>query len=64
MLSGAGAMVGHWYSLFLSFRGGEALATVISVALGLFPFAGLTGTAVGLIFLAIIRNTGSDTGGA
>lgn len=64
VLPGAAAMVGHWYSLFLRFRGGETLAAVIGIALGLSPLAGLAGLATGLIILAVIRNTGRAAGAA
>ena len=62
VLPGAGAMFGHWYSPFLGFRGGEALATVVGVGLGLTPVPAIAGILVGLILLAIIRSTGHAAG--
>ncbi|MBF8299147.1 MAG: Acyl-phosphate:glycerol-3-phosphate O-acyltransferase PlsY [Dehalococcoidia bacterium] len=62
LLAGAAAMVGHWYSVFLKFRGGEALATVMGVGLGVMPLAALTAIAIGLILLRFIRSTGHAAG--
>ena len=36
--SGAAAILGHTFSIFLGFRGGKAVATSLGVALGIFPY--------------------------
>ena len=36
--SGAAAILGHTFSIFLGFRGGKAVATSLGVALGVFPY--------------------------
>jgi glycerol-3-phosphate acyltransferase PlsY len=58
LLAGVAAVVGHWHSLFLRFRGGEALATAVGVAIGAAPLPALAGTVTGLAVLAVIRSTG------
>jgi glycerol-3-phosphate acyltransferase PlsY len=49
LLVGFSAILGHMFSLFLSFKGGKGVATSCGVVLGLFPYY----TWAGLIVLAI-----------
>lgn len=58
IVAGGAAMAGHWYSLFLRFRGGEALATVVGVGVGALPQAALAAIGAGLVILALIRSMG------
>lgn len=43
LAAGFGAVVGHAWSVFVGFRGGKALATILGVALPLYPWGGLAG---------------------
>ena len=62
LASGAAAVVGHWHSPFLGFRGGAGLATAIGVGLGAAPIASTIGLAVGVATTAIGRNVGRGGG--
>lgn len=59
---GAAAVVGHWHSLFLDFRGGVALATATGVALGALPASAPIGLGVTLVAIAVTRNVGRSAG--
>ena len=48
-VAGAGCLVGHWYPLFLRFRGGTGLASAGGVIIGLSPVAGIIAAAVTLL---------------
>ena len=61
LLVGLVAMAGHWFPLFLRFRGGAGIASAIGVALGLMPIATLVGLAAGLLVVRIFRSTGHAT---
>ena len=54
---GAAAILGHMFSIFLSFRGGKGVATSTGVALGLFPYYTLPALAAVVVFIVIILIT-------
>ncbi|MGB2824833.1 MAG: glycerol-3-phosphate 1-O-acyltransferase PlsY [Phycisphaerae bacterium] len=49
LLTGCGAIAGHVFSFWLSFRGGKGVATALGVVLGVWPYL----TYAGLIALAV-----------
>jgi glycerol-3-phosphate acyltransferase PlsY len=51
----AGAMVGHLYPVWLKFRGGKGVATLLGVLIPLMPSAAIVYAAVWLILLLTIR---------
>ena len=54
---GAAAILGHDFSVFAKFRGGQGLATTAGVFYALFPKFALIGTVIyGLIYL-VFRNS-------
>jgi acyl phosphate:glycerol-3-phosphate acyltransferase len=62
VLAGAAAVVGHWYPVFLRFRGGAGLAPAIGVAFGTLPVASAIGAVPTVVLLAVLRNTGVACG--
>lgn len=62
ILPGATAVLGHWYSPLLGFRGGAGLATTVGAGVGIVPLAGVIGVAVALAFIAVRRNGGFGAG--
>ena len=58
LAAGAAALVGHWYPIFLRFRGGAGLATAIGVAYAIMPLPSLLGTLPGLVLLYFWRSVG------
>ncbi|MBI3743733.1 MAG: glycerol-3-phosphate acyltransferase [Chloroflexi bacterium] len=58
LAGGAAAVVGHWRSPLLGFRGGEGLAPAVGAALGALPLAAGIGTVAGVSMIAALRNTG------
>ena len=61
-VAGAACLVGHWYPLFLKFRGGTGMASAGGVVIGLSPVAGTVAAAVTLVALVLMRNTGRAGG--
>ena len=61
-IAGAACVVGHWYPLFLKFRGGTGMASAGGVIIGLSPMAGIIAGAVTLVALLLMRNTGRAGG--
>ncbi len=55
--AGAAAIVGHWYPVFLGFRGGAGLATAVGAGLALTPLYGAVGLACGALSVTLLRNT-------
>lgn len=55
VLVGAGAILGHTFSLFMRFKGGKAVATSGGVLLAIFPAGTLIGAAVWFSLLKITR---------
>ncbi len=58
LAGGLAAIVGHWHSLFLGFRGGTGLATLIGVTVMAAPWPGMLAFAIGALLVAVWRNTG------
>ncbi|MEX2599388.1 MAG: glycerol-3-phosphate acyltransferase [Dehalococcoidia bacterium] len=58
--AGAAAVVGHWYPIFLRFRGGAGLAPAVGIALATVPLA----AGIGLIPSALVLIRYSSTGHA
>ena len=55
LVAGAAAFLGHCYPLWLRFRGGKGVATMMGVVVALSPIAGLAYAVVWLGLLAILR---------
>lgn len=55
LVAGAAAFVGHCYPLWLRFRGGKGVATMMGVVVALSPIAGLVYAVVWLGLLATLR---------
>lgn len=55
---GGAAILGHWYPVFLRFRGGAGLATAVGVTYAMMPLASLVATPFSLGVLYIRRNVG------
>ena len=55
LTAGVGAVWGHLWSPYLGFRGGKGLATTLGVALPIYPLGGLSGFALLLILILILR---------
>lgn len=55
LIAGAAAFIGHCYPLWLRFRGGKGVATMMGVVVALSPFAGLVYAVVWLGLLAGLR---------
>jgi len=61
-IAGAACIVGHWYPVFLRFRGGTGAAIAGGAIIGLSPIAGMIGAAVTLVAMIRMRNTGRAGG--
>ena len=57
VISGAAAVIGHWYPIFNRFKGGAGLATGAGVVLGLMPLAGITGIVAGILMIAWVKSS-------
>lgn len=55
LIAGAAAFIGHCYPVWLRFRGGKGVATMMGVVVALSPFAGLVYAIVWLGLLAGLR---------
>lgn len=55
LVAGAAAFIGHCYPLWLRFRGGKGVATMMGVVVALSPIAGLVYAVVWLGLLGTIR---------
>ncbi len=60
--AGAAAVLGHWYPVFLRFRGGAGLAPSLGVGFGVLPLAALIGFVPGVLTLVRFRSTGDAAG--
>lgn len=54
ILAGGAAIVGHWKPVFTHFRGGDGMATLMGVTLGLTPLLALLGTLVAVLVVILI----------
>ncbi len=52
-----GAVLGHWSSMFLKFRGGVGLAVCIGCCVAISPLAGSAGLGAGLLAVPVTRNS-------
>ncbi len=57
LAAGAAAFFGHCYPLWLGFKGGKGVATLLGVSLGLLPLAGLAFSVAWLTVAAITRTS-------
>jgi len=57
MLAGAAALIGHCYPLWLRFRGGKGVATLLGICLALKPEIGLAYAGLWLAMLALTRTS-------
>nr|WP_088367477.1 glycerol-3-phosphate 1-O-acyltransferase PlsY [Sphingomonas dokdonensis] len=55
LLAAAGAFVGHCYPVWLKFRGGKGVATLMGIVLALYALLGLVYAVVWLGLLAVLR---------
>ena len=55
---GLSCMLGHWYPIFLKFRGGMGLACAIGIAIALMPIQAVISSIPTLIVLCLIRSVG------
>jgi glycerol-3-phosphate acyltransferase PlsY len=56
LIAGAAAVIGHDFSVFLNFQGGQGMAATVGVLLALFPQLTLAAVIIFLVFLSLIRN--------
>ncbi len=56
LVAGAAAIVGHWVSVFSSFRGGDAMTPLIGVSFALAPVLTLLAAVVGVATVLLLRN--------
>ncbi len=62
LAAGVCALAGHWYPVFLRFRGGAGLATVIGVAFAMMPLPALLGSLPGALVLYVRHDAGLTAG--
>lgn len=55
LTAAAGAMIGHLYPVWLRFRGGKGVATLLGVLIALFPAAALIYASIWIVLLLTIR---------
>ena len=61
-IAGAACVIGHWYPVFLRFRGGTGAAIAGGAIIGLSPMAGMIAAAVTLVTMILMRDTGRAGG--
>ncbi|HZW98625.1 MAG TPA: glycerol-3-phosphate acyltransferase [Trueperaceae bacterium] len=57
LLAGAGAVTGHCFSAYVSFRGGQGLATALGAALPLYPYPALYAIVLIVALVLIFRRS-------
>ena len=55
LIAAAAAIVGHWASVFSSFRGGDAMTPLIGVSVALTPWLTVAATAAGVATVLLLR---------
>ena len=55
LVAAAAAIVGHWASVFSSFRGGDAMTPLIGVSVALAPWLTVAATAAGVATVLLLR---------
>ena len=56
LVAASAAIVGHWVSVFSSFRGGDAMTPLIGVSFALVPVLTLLAAVVGVATVLLLRN--------
>ena len=56
LVAAAACIVGHWVSVFSSFRGGDAMTPLIGVSLALLPVLTVLAAVVGVATVLLMRN--------
>ncbi len=56
LVAASGAIVGHWISVFSSFRGGDAMTPLIGVSFALVPVLTLPAAVIGVTTVLLLRN--------
>jgi glycerol-3-phosphate acyltransferase PlsY len=57
LLAGGAAVLGHWNSVFLGFRGGDGMATLLGVVLALEPTVAALGVVGGMAVVLLLRRS-------
>ena len=57
LVAGGAAVVGHWKSVFMGFRGGDGMAPLMGVSLALIPALAVLGVATGLATIVLMRHS-------
>jgi glycerol-3-phosphate acyltransferase PlsY len=57
LLAGGAAVLGHWNSVFLGFRGGDGMATLLGVVLALEPTLAALGVIGGMAVVLLLRRS-------
>ena len=55
LLAGGAAILGHWKSVFIGFRGGDGMATLVGMTLALQPTLAPLGMAAGFAVIVLLR---------
>ena len=56
LVAGAASILGHWMSVFSSFRGGDAMTPLIGVSVALVPVLTVFAAVVGVATVLLLRN--------
>jgi glycerol-3-phosphate acyltransferase PlsY len=59
LLAGGAAVLGHWNSVFLGFRGGDGMATLLGIVLALEPTLAALGVIGGMAVVLLLRRSPS-----
>ncbi|MEK7807395.1 MAG: glycerol-3-phosphate acyltransferase [Chloroflexota bacterium] len=59
LLAGGAAVLGHWNSVFLGFRGGDGMATLLGVVVALEPTLTVLGVIGGMAVVLLLRRSPS-----
>ena len=64
LAAGGAALVGHWFPVFLGFRGGMGLDTSMGIAYGIMPIPATIALPIGFAALRITRSSTHTVGSA